>query len=301
MSKQGIFKCYQLIIDKISRRPGITFGQLSDHLNEEGFEISIRTLQRYIEQIRNEFSIEIKYKSTDKGYYIDALDGPDMNLFLRLLTINDTAGVLMDSIKSGKNTLQHIQMENAGLFEGSEHIKNVLHSIKKCKRITIKHQAFDSKEPKKYSLEPYLIKEYRGRWYVWGKLEGKKDFRTFGFDRILDLETGGKKFERDARINPAKVFSDTIGIIYTSDLPKEIVLEFTPLMGKYIKRLPLHHSQKIISENEKGITVGIFVSVNPELRSIILSYANEVKVLSPNSLVKEIASMHKKAYHQYKI
>ena len=300
MSKQGIFKCYQLIIDRISRRPGITFNQLSEFLYEEGFEISVRTLQRYIEQIRNEFSVEITYRAADKGYYIDELDGPDMNLFLRLLSINDTAGVLMDSIKSGKNTLQYVQMENAGLFEGTEHIKSALEAVKKCKRIQITHQAFDSKETKKYILEPYLIKEFRGRWYVWGKLEGKKEFRTFGFDRIQDLEMSVKKFERDKKIDPAKVFADTIGIIYTSDSPKEVVLHFSPLMGRYIKRLPLHHSQKVVIENEMGITFSYFISVNPELKSIILSYADDVKVLGPNSLIKEISGMHKRAARQYK-
>jgi predicted DNA-binding transcriptional regulator YafY len=299
MSKQGIFKCYHLIIEKISKRPGITFSELSDFLYEEGFEISVRTLQRYIEQIRNEFSIEIIYNPSAKGYSIENLDGPDMNLFLRLLSINDTSGVIMDSIKSGKNTLQYVQMENAGLFEGSVHIKNVLDAIKKNKRVEITHQSFKSKDTKKYSLEPYLIKEFRGRWYVWGKLEGKKEFRTFGFDRIHELEISNKKFERDKKLDPVKVFGDTIGLIYTAEAPKEIILRFSPLMGRYIKTLPLHHSQEIVEENERGISFKYFLCVNPELKSIILSYADDVKVISPNSLIKEIYSMLKKAARQY--
>ncbi|MFN5460762.1 MAG: helix-turn-helix transcriptional regulator [Bacteroidota bacterium] len=299
MSKQGIFKCYQIIIERISRRPGINFNQLSEFLHEEGFEVSVRTLQRYIEQIRTEFSVEIKYNPKDKGYYIENLEGPNMNIFLRLLSINDTAGVLMDSIKSGKNTMQYVQMENAGLFEGSEHIKSVLEAIKKFKTICITHQSFDSNQPKKYILEPYLIKEYRGRWYVWGKLEGKKEFRTFGFDRILSLEVNAKKFERDKKIDPAGVFSDTIGIIYTKESPKEVILHFNQFMGKYIQRLPLHHSQKLLSENAKGFIFSFFVSINPELKSIILSYADAVKVIEPKSLVKDIAVIHKKAAKLY--
>lgn len=133
----------------------------------------------------------------------------------------------------------------------------------------------------------------------WGKLEGKKEFRTFGFDRIHELEISNKKFERDKKLDPAKVFGDTIGLIYTSESPKEIVLQFSSLMGRYIKTLPLHHSQKIMEENEQGIKFKYFLCVNPELKSIILSYADEVKVISPNSLIKEIHSMHKKAAKRY--
>lgn len=300
MSKQGIFKCYQLLIEKIANRPGITFRELENHLHDEGFEVSYRTLQRYIEQIRNEFSIEISYNPLNKGYSIDSVSGPEMDLFLRLLSINDTAGVLMDSIKSGKSTLSVVQMENSGGFSGSEYFKNILEAIKKNRKINFRHKSFDSDVEKVHILEPYLLKEYRGRWYVWGKMEGKKEFRTFGLDRITSLNVSGKKFERDKKVDPEKVFADTVGIFVTGESPKEITLRFTSKMAKYVEQLPLHASQKIISSNEKGTTFRYFLSVNPEWKSIILSYADDVKVLSPDSLVKEISALHKKALRLYK-
>ncbi len=299
MSKQGIFKCYQLIIDKISRRPGIRFKELAEYLFDEGFEISTRTLQRYIEQIRNEFSIEITYNAGDRGYYINEMGGPDMDLFLQLLTINDTAGVLIYSIKSGNTIMQYLQMENGGIFSGSDHIKTILDAAKKQKRIQITHKGYDAPKEKEYSIEPYLLKEYQGRWYVWGKLEGKKEFRTFGLDRIIKIETGAKKFERDKKVDPQTVFADNIGVIYSQDKPREIILSFSPLMGKYIKGLPIHQSQKLVSETEKEIVISLFLSPNPELKRIILSYGAEVKVLSPAPLAKEIAGMHRKAAKNY--
>jgi predicted DNA-binding transcriptional regulator YafY len=299
MSKQGIFKCYQLIIDKISRRPGVRFSELTEYLHDEGFEISMRTLQRYIEQIRNEFSVEINYRSSDKGYYIDEVGGPDMDLFLQLLSINDAAGVLIDSIKAGNVMKQYVQMENAGFFSGAHYIKEILDAAKKQKRISIIHKGFDSTIEKEYRLEPYLLKEFRGRWYVWGRLEGKKELRTFGLDRIIKLEVTNKKFERDKKVDPEKVFADTIGIIYSGDQPREVVLSFTPLMGKYVKGLPIHASQHLISENEREIQFRYFVSINPELKSIILSYGADVKVVSPAFLAKEIAGVYKRALKNY--
>lgn len=299
MSKQGIFKCYHLIIDKISRRPGISFRELADFLFDEGFEISNRTLQRYIEQIRNEFSIEITYNPKDKGYYIDEVGGPDMDLFLQLLSINDTAGVLIDSIKSGNTVMQYVQMENKGLFAGSEHIKTILDAAKKQRRVHIVHKGFDSPREKEYTIEPYLLKEYQGRWYVWGKIEGKKEFRTFGLDRIIRLETSTKKFERDKKVDPETVFANTVGVIYSNEDPKEIVLRFTPLLGKYVKGLPIHSSQRIVAENDREVVVSLFVNPNYELKRIIMSYGPEVVVERPVSLAKEIVSLHKKAAGNY--
>ena len=229
-----------------------------------------------------------------------SVSGPDMDLFLRLLSINDTAGVLMDSIKTGRTTLSFVQMESSGSFGGVEYFKSILESIKKQKRINLSHRSFESREEKAYQLEPYLLKEYRGRWYVWGKVEGKKEFRTFGLDRIVKLSVTSKKFERDKKVNPEKVFADTVGIYFTGDPPKEIVLRFSAKMAKYVDQLPLHNSQTRLDTNEKGVNFRYFLSINPEWKSIILSYANEVKVLSPSSLAREIADLHKRAAKIYK-
>jgi predicted DNA-binding transcriptional regulator YafY len=71
MSAQGTIKRYLLIIEKITSTKSPSFQVLRGHLSDHGFEISERTLQRNIEQIRYEFGIEIKYDRTQKGYHVD--------------------------------------------------------------------------------------------------------------------------------------------------------------------------------------------------------------------------------------
>ena len=55
MSRQGTIKRYTLIIEKLERNHFPAFEDLKLMMIEEGFSISVRTLQRDIEQIRNEF------------------------------------------------------------------------------------------------------------------------------------------------------------------------------------------------------------------------------------------------------
>jgi predicted DNA-binding transcriptional regulator YafY len=300
MSYQGKLKRYLLIMEKISRRPGCNFRELYEFLFEEGFEISSRTLQRDIEQIRNEFSVEVFYDPAKKGYFIKSEEGTDIEGFLQLLAINDTNVTLMDSVKDGNSLMKFVQFDKVKNFSGTAHFKPLLEAAQKFRRIKIIHKGFESGTEKEYMIEPYLLKEHDGRWYVWGKIEGKKGpvseaFRTFGLDRILKTEATGKKFERDKKINPDEIFAYNLGVVYAAGDPKEIVLSFSPTMGKYIKALPIHPSQKIITENDKEFTVQLFLRINHELKKVILSYGPDVKVLGPKILATEISSLYKKA------
>ena len=300
MSYQGKLKRYLLVIQKINNRPDCRFNDIYDDLYDEGFEISSRTLQRDIEQIRNEFGIEIKYNSSNRGYRIEKEEAQDTDVLMQLLSINDTAEILISSMKEGNSFKKYLQFENKKTFVGTEHIKGLLVAAQKSKRIKITHKGFDAPKEKEYSVEPYILKEFRGRWYVWGKIEGKREFRTFGLDRIIKLSSTNKNFERDKKIDPEQIFADNIGVVYSNEAPKEIILNFTAQMGKYVKTVPIHASQQILEENEKFCKLRIFVHINHELKNIILSYGPDVKVESPKILANEIKQLLKKAAKHYK-
>ena len=78
-----------------------------------------------------------------------------------------------------------------------------------------------------------------------------------------------------------------------------MVLSFSATQGNYIKTLPLHASQKVIVDNEKELRVEMFVHVTFDLVKAISSYANDVKVMAPASLKKEICKKYKDALQQY--
>ena len=61
MSKHGSIRRYTLTIEKIGRNQFPSFDVIKDYLFEPSFEVSARTIQRDIEQIRFEFGIELKY------------------------------------------------------------------------------------------------------------------------------------------------------------------------------------------------------------------------------------------------
>ena len=91
MSIHGTIRRYTLIIEKINRKQYPSFDTIKDYLFEHGFEVSARTIQRDIEQIRFDFGIEIQYDRYKNGYFIDVDSSINIESFLRFLEIVGTA------------------------------------------------------------------------------------------------------------------------------------------------------------------------------------------------------------------
>ena len=62
-AQQGIIKTYYLLINKVAKGGYPNKKTLMDFLIDDGFKVSVRTFDRYLDAIRNEFDINIDRKS----------------------------------------------------------------------------------------------------------------------------------------------------------------------------------------------------------------------------------------------
>lgn len=299
MPTHSTIKRYTLIIEKIGRNQYPSFEIIRDYLYDHGFEISARTIQRDIEQIRFEFGVEIKYDRTRNGYYIDTETGINTDTFLRFLEIVNTAELLTESLRESKDSLHYISFDSHGSLRGIDNLKPLLFAIKNKRRVTFLHENFETGKQKTYSVKPYLLKEYQNRWYLVGIIEGSKEYRTFGIDRILNLEVLKVTFKTETKINPVELFENTIGISYSGNELEEVILSFTPLQAKYVLSLPLHQSQEIISKNKNEVQIRLKIIPNFEFIQRILMLGENVKVLHPTWLVNEIKKSLANAIKNY--
>ena len=96
-------------------------------------------------------------------------------------------------------------------------------------------------------------------------------------------------------------FNDCFGIIRDDDNDiQKVVLSLTPFQAKYIKSLPLHHSQKVILENEKECRISLTLYITYDFTMEILSLGKNVTVLEPQSLIDEIKNKYKQALKNYR-
>ncbi len=191
-----------------------------------------------------------------------------------------------------------IDFEKNDLLKGLEHIDVIHKSIINEQTLIIKYKSFKAKEPNDIIFYPYLLKEYRNRWFLFGKKSNT--ILTLALDRIEEINLSKEVFFKNSDFDVQNYFNDVIGVTKTQgQIPQLIVLKITKEHAPYISTKPIHHSQKIIKEDIDGTIFSIEVIWNFELEREILGFGEYIKVLSPKRLAGKIISRNKKSLSQY--
>lgn len=192
-----------------------------------------------------------------------------------------------------------VQVEKAPFVKGTEWLGPIMEALRDKKAIDITYKSFDTENLNEYIIHPYLLKEYRNRWYLVGNDNARNLIRTFGLDRITNVALSELVYKQNTSFDPTVYFEHSIGITVSDMKPHIIELSFTPMQGKYLKTQPLHSSQKILADTEQEFKISINVLISYELITLILSYGADVKVVSPNDLKEKIAGLHKESAALY--
>ncbi len=167
-------------------------------------------------------------------------------------------------------------------------------------QVKFQYQKFWEDQPALKSVEPFAMKEFRNRWYLVGKDTKKEELRIYALDRLTELTITKSKFVYPLDFSVNAYFANCFGIIaHDGQSPEDVVLSFTPDQGKYIKSLPLHHTQQILADNANEFRIKLHLVVTFDLVMEILSYGSEVKVIEPRSLKKEVKSKLQKSLNYY--
>ena len=301
MSKYLQYRRYQLILEKLNKKPYSSFLEIDEALQQHDILITKRTLQRDLDTIRNEFLIEIPYDRSRDGYFIDYQESllEDVESFAHFLEIVNTADLLVNTLSEGKNALQYISFDSTGNFNGVKNLKPLLKAIQDKRTISFDHENYQTGQISPYVLQPYALREYLNRWYLVGIAKGEEAFRKFGVDRIQNIQISTEVFERNPEKNPHALFGQIIGLELTDKKLEPVVLSFKPQQGKYIKSLKLHQSQKILLDNEQELRIELLLIPNFELIQNILMHGSLVKVLQPGWLADKVVRILQSAVRQY--
>lgn len=299
MSKKQFLKRYSLIINKL-RKNASSFEEIQKYLaeqsinDEENYEISIRTFQREIKEIASTHNIEIKYFRSEKVYRIVYDGNEERNE--RLMENFE----IIDALKISNNLANHLILENRRPL-GTNNMNYLIHSIKNKNEITFSYSKYWTEVDTQRKVQPLALKEARYRWYLVAIDLKDNHIKTFGLDRISNLETTKLKFVLPENFNPEETFRHSFGIINEDNKePQKIVLSFSFEQGKYIKSLPLHHSQKELINNEEEYRIELFLQPTYDFVMELLSIGAEVKVVEPESLKKEMIKKLQATLNRYK-
>jgi predicted DNA-binding transcriptional regulator YafY len=298
MSKRETILRYHTIISKLQRFPATT-QQILDKLSKESeiqsynLNISKRTLLRDLEDIRVIYNIDIIYDKFKGSYFIDFEGQTEMQE--RVIEALNTFNALNFSDKLSN----HIHFEKRKP-KGTENLHGFLHAIKNKFQIRFTHQKYWDDESTNRIVEPYSLKEFKNRWYILAKDLKDNKVKSFALDRLTKLEitTTSFQFPKDFDVN--EHYKYCFGIISPNEQkPQEIILSFDTLKGKYIKSLPLHESQQIISDDNNEFRISLNIVITFDFLMEILSHGSSVKVIKPDSLINELKKVYADALGLY--
>jgi predicted DNA-binding transcriptional regulator YafY len=281
--------------------------ELLEQLKATGFlAIGQRTLERDMQQLREEYGIDIKYSTQRNGYYLyipPDEDVDDFNQFVSLLERKERLDFLQSTLTNVQDVGSYLQLERTEQFNGSELLPLLWDALRGQRSIRFSYASYTETNslPLVRTIEPGIIFEYRNRWYLDGWDVEKNGIRTFGLDRMSNLTLAEKAIATNRTDAYKFLRKQVIGVTTPNDANAErVLLRFSNLEANYIISLPMHSSQKVLQNTTSGVEIELFVVLNHELEREILAYGEAVEVLEPLVLRERIRERVRATHKIYK-
>lgn len=199
-------------------------------------------------------------------------------------------------IKTDRENL--IDFERNDRLKGIENLSSLIDATINHQPLEITYQSYKGREQTSV-LHPYFMKEYNGRWFLFGYNEAYQRISNYALDRIKTYHSKDVPFFRNTSTNFEDCFKDIIGVTIpdVGVSTERIVLRFSPERFPYVLSKPIHQSQVVTNSDEHE--VAITVKPTRELRQQIFSFIPDVVVVSPQWLRDEIKGKIEKNLNRY--
>jgi len=217
--------------------------------------------------------------------------------------MTDIVNRLEDHVTSVKQkTIPVIDFEKNENLKGLEYLDKIYHAIINKQTLQLNYRSFKARSANTIIFYPYLLKEYRNRWFVFGVMKKDKSLRNLALDRIHHLEIIEKEpFIENIFFDPATFFDNLVGV--TKDLhskTEKVKFWASNQDAPYIQTKPIHKSQLLLEYlPDGGCIFEIEVVINPELRRDFWGFADGIQILEPKHLADFMKTRLKNAVDRY--
>ena len=202
------------------------------------------------------------------------------------------------NLKSTTNPI--INFEQNPYLKGLNFFTDLFNAIYYKKVLNIYYQSFKQKEPMEICFHPYFLKQYNNRWFLFGLNESTNSISNLALDRIIEIKENDKTYIENQTIDFEEYFYNVVGVtVYKNREPKKILLHINNELLPYIETKPIHGSQKIKERNQNGALVELFLQLNHEFISLILSFGENITVIEPEELKTRIKNSAKAMLEKY--
>lgn len=225
--------------------------------------------------------------------------------FPQLASSIDIISKLNEQISRQTGTMAPaMDMEHVDGYKGARFIGIIYDAVRKQQTLVIEYQSFIARQPETLTVYPYLLKEYRNRWFLIcvKSTNRSPQVNIFALDRIhsvrLDKEL---PFRKCVDFDPEHFFDDTIGVTrQIGDKARRVVIRVDRQQAPYVESKPFHKSQKVEQRFRDGsIQLSLKVVINNELERLILGYGGHAEVIAPPEFRARIAESVRISANRY--
>lgn len=198
-----------------------------------------------------------------------------------------------------------MEMEHVAGYTGARFIGTIYDAVRKQQTIVIEYQSFKARQSGAVTVYPYLLKEYRNRWFLIGEKATNRvpQVNIFALDRIHSVAIDKEHpFKKCVDFDPEHFFDDTVGVTKDiHDKARRVVIKIDRRQAPYVESKPFHRSQKVEQRFRDGsIQLSLKVVINNELERLILGYGGHAEVVAPPEFRARIAESVRIAAAHYK-
>jgi len=129
-----------------------------------------------------------------------------------------------------------------------------------------------------------------------------KPLLNLALDRIQTITAHDDDYMENTTIDFSTYYNDVIGVTKSpGQRDAEVVFWIDARHAPYVITKPLHNTQKLLSEDEKGKIFSIRVIMNFELERELLGFGSKLRVLGPRVLVKQLKKQLYETFEGYKV
>jgi len=278
--------------------------------------ISDRSIRRDIEFMRDSLGAPIEYDASRKGYYysdknwslpsIRITEGELLGVALAQMALQAYKGTpLADYIRRVTEKLQaalpeEIQVDPsrfAGIFRFSfgpvtpfrpEHWELLAAAARERHTVWMRYHALWKDEVTEREVDPYLLRCFRGDWYLIGHDHRTGYVPVFDLARIRELRETKKTFFVRDDFDADEYLSGTFEVSERAERHK-VRIRFSGVAARFVAEKVWHPSQKLTHGKDGSVILGMTIADLGEVAAWVLSFGPMALVLAPDELRKQVA------------
>lgn len=296
-----------------------------EETNGSGTGVSLRTLRGDLKNMRSlthhnapiAYTPELGYHYTDPEYSIfkSSLTSEDLMLLhqslhtlkgLRGFGLADDLDELITRLErhvpsAGSSTAPILQLEIAPDYTGTPFLKPLYKAIREKNAVVLHYKPYRAAQVSHELVHPQLLKAYNGRWFLIALNEARGSHpQNYALDRITFIDDSRLEF-RPAAIDFSSYFDSLIGVTIPENNPgvETIRLHISAGRAPYVRTKPLHKSQRVITDTDEGMEIELRLIINQELKTLLLSFGPDLRVIAPVALLNSLRQRLRKALSNY--